>query len=76
VTGVGLSLSSRRAPLVHDQKLQDFGETLGNPAASALVALFGTGCFLLSAVSSTVCSDPGEHSLFATDGRGSSITCI
>lgn len=74
VTGVGLSLSCHRAPFDQDHKLQEFGETLGNPGSSAVVALFSTGCCLLTAVSGTVDGDQGEHSLFAPDGRGSRIT--
>ena len=73
---MGLSLSSHRAPFVQEQKVQEFGETLGDLAASALVALFSTGCCLLTAVNDTVHGDQGEHLLFAIHGRGSSITYI
>lgn len=75
MTGVGLSVSGHRAPFVKDQKLQEFGETLGKTVASALVALFNIGCCLLTTVSGTVGGDQGEHSLFAADGRGSTTTC-
>lgn len=47
---MGLSLSSHGAPFVEDQKLQEFGETLGNPVAYALVALFSTVCCRLTAI--------------------------
>lgn len=60
---MSLLLSSHRAPFVQDQKLQEFGETLANPVASALVALFSTGCCLLTAVNGTIHGDQKDVSL-------------
>lgn len=73
MTGVGLSVSGHTAPFLQDQKLQEFGETLGKTVASALVALFSIGCCLLTTVSGTVGGDQGSP--FAADGRGSTINC-
>lgn len=47
-------LTGPMASFVQDQKLQELGKCPGNPVASALVALFSTGCCLLTTVSGTV----------------------